>query len=218
MVKSTSTEQFVSIDTFRDNCVVLKDGSLRAIIMVAGINFALKSNEEQNLILGSFQSLLNRLDFSLQFIVHSRTLNMDDYLNNLKRLEENEENILLRNQIKEYHIYIENLIKVANVMSKRFYVVVPYSATILEAGKGLAKVFSYLPFGKVENEAKQKQEDFEVKKTQLKHRVNSILSGLRATGVKAIRLETDELIELYYNLYNPEKKEKKVPKIVESIM
>ncbi len=217
MPRSSSTEQFVSIETFKDDCVILKDGSLRAVVMVSGINFDLKSVEEQNLTLGSFQGLLNRLDFSIQFAVHSRKLNMDDYIKNLQKKEEEEKNVLLRNQIKEYILYIQNLATVSNVMSKRFYVVVPYSVTVLEAGKGIGKIMSFLPFGKIQNEERQKREDFEAKKAQLKYRVDSVMSSLRSTGVKSIRLGTDELIELYYNLYNPEEKERKVPKILRSI-
>lgn len=213
MFNSTSTEQFVSIDTIKDDCVILKDGSSRAVIMVAGINFDLKSAEEQDLILGSFQGLLNRLDFSVQFAIHSRKLNIDEYVRMLEKREEEEKNALLRNQIKEYRTFIKTLVSVTNVMSKRFYVVVPYSSAPIDAGGPLSGILSSLPFGN-KNKPQTKEEDLEVRKMQLSHRVSSVLSALRGIGVRGIRLNTDELLELYYNLYNPEKKEKKSPAIL----
>ncbi len=220
MPAEISTEQFVSIETIKDDTVVLKDGSLRAVIMVSGINFDLKSEDEQNLIIGSFQSLLNRLDFSVQFITHSRKLNIDSYLRDMGKRSEKEENPLLKNQTKEYISFISSLVNVANVMSKRFYVVVPYSVLAVEAEETISKLIGFLPFGKgssANNEANKKKENFESQKIQLKHRVDSVMAGLRSTGVRSIRLETEDLLELYYNLYNPEKKEKKIPKIFEDM-
>ncbi|MDP2856317.1 MAG: hypothetical protein Q8N90_04400 [bacterium] len=217
MAQSTSTEQFVSIGTIKDDCVVLKDGSLRAVLMVSGINFDLKSEEEQNLIMVAYQGLLNRLDFSVQFVVHSRKVNIDSYLVKIKAREDAEDNGLLKIQIKEYAQFIKTLVSVTNVMSKRFYIVVPYAVGTEEAGKAFGKIAGLLPFPikKPSGSANQKEEmDFETKKMQLKHRVDAVLSGLRPTGIRIIRLKTEELLELYYNLYNPEKTEKKYLKIL----
>lgn len=216
MFNSTSTEQFVSIETIKDDCVILKDGSLRAVVMVSGINFDLKSEEEQNLILASFQRLLNRLDFSIQFVIHSRKMNIDDYLNKLEKREEEEKNGLLKNQIREYGTFIRTLVSVTNVMSKRFYIVIPYSSIALDVKGPLSGIISSLPFGGKKKDKKAiEEEDFESSKMQVKHRVGAVLSALRPTGVRGIRLETDELLELFYNLYNPEEKEKKTPKILQ---
>lgn len=212
MPQSTSTEQFVSVETIKDDCVLLKDGSLRAVLMVSGINFDLKSEEEQNLVMLAYQGLLNRLDFSVQFVVHSRKVNIDSYLAKIKARDDAESNGLLKIQIKEYAQFIKTLVSVTNVMSKRFYIVVPYAAGAEEAEKALGRIAELLPLPvkKSSGSPKQKEEtDFETKKMQLKHRVNAVFSGLRPTGVKIIRLQTQELLELYYNLYNPEKTEKK---------
>lgn len=218
MAQSTSTEQFVSIETIKDDCVILKDGSLRAVIMVSGINFDLKSEDEQALITSAYQGLLNRLDFPIQFLIHSRKLNIENYLRYLKEREGQEENSLLKVQIKEYIEFIKTLVSITNVMSKRFYVVVSYSAGPVEADKAFAKITEFLPFMKQtkEGEKEKKEEmDFEAKKMQLRHRVDAVTSGLRPTGVRCVRLATEELLELYYNLYNPEKTEKKGIKILE---
>jgi len=220
MPQSTSTEQFVSIETIKDDCVILKDGSLRAVLMVSGVNFDLKSEEEQNLIVVAYQGLLNRLDFSIQFVVHSRKLNIDSYLKDLKEREEAEENPLLKIQIKEYSEFIKTLVSVTNVMSKRFYIVVSYASGAAEAEKIFGKIIELLPIPlkkSPKNQVKKEEMDFESKKLQLKHRVDAVASGLRPTGVKIIRLKTEELLELYYNLYNPEKMEKKSLKIMEEL-
>lgn len=212
MPQSTSTEQFVSVETIKDDCVLLKDGSLRAVLMVSGINFDLKSEEEQNLVMLAYQGLLNRLDFSVQFVVHSRKVNIDGYLAKIKIRDDAETNGLLKIQIKEYAQFIKTLVSMTNVMSKRFYIVVPYAVGAEEAEKALGRIAELLPLPvkKSSGSPRQKEEtDFESKKMQLKHRVNAVFSGLRPTGVKIIRLQTQELLELYYNLYNPEKTEKK---------
>lgn len=222
MENSASTEQFVSIETIKDDCVLMKDGSMRAVLMVSGINFDLKSEDEQNLITVAYQGLLNRIDFPIQFVVHSRKLNIDSYLALLKERSEQEENALLNVQIKEYIQFIKTLVSVTNVMSKRFYVVVPYAGGNLEAEKLVGNIASFIPNPfKTKRPAKdssQKEEmDFESKKMQLKQRVDTVASGLRPVGVRVTRLETQDLLELYYNLYNPEKTEKKSLKIMEEI-
>lgn len=217
MPQSTSTEQFVSVQTIKDDCVILKDGSLRAVLMVSGINFDLKSEEEQNLVMVAYQGLLNRLDFSIQFVVHSRKVNIDNYLVKVKAREDAEDNGLLRVQIKEYAQFIKTLVSVTNVMSKRFYIIVPYAVGSEDAGKAFGRIAELLPFPgkKSSGSAGQREEmDFETKKMQLKHRVDAVLSGLRPTGIRILRLKTEELLELYYNLYNPEKTEKKSLKIL----
>jgi len=220
MPQSTSTEQFVSIETIKDDCVILKDGSLRAVLMVSGVNFDLKSEEEQNQIMVAYQGLLNRLDFPVQFVVHSRKLNIDSYLGKLKIREDEEDNALLKIQIKEYVEFIKTLVSVTNVMSKRFYIVVSYAAGAEEAEKVFGKIIKFLPIPlkKSTGTPEQKKEmDFESKKLQLKHRVDAVISGLRPTGTRTIRLQTEDLLELYYNLYNPEKVEKKSLKIMEEV-
>ena len=220
MPQSTSTEQFVSIETIKDDCVILKGGSLRAVLMVSGVNFDLKSEEEQNMIMVAYQGLLNRLDFPVQFVVHSRKLNIDSYLGKLKIREDEEDNALLKIQIKEYAEFIKTLVSVTNVMSKRFYIVVSYAAGAEEAEKILGKIAKFLPIPlkKSTGTREQKEEmDFDSKKLQLKHRVDAVISGLRPTGIRTIRLQTEDLLELYYNLYNPEKVEKKSFKIMEEV-
>lgn len=218
MPLSNTIEKFVSIETIRDDCVILKDGSLRAVLMVSGINFDLQSEEEQELITVAYQSLLNRLDFPLQIVVHSRRLNLDHYLEKIKEKEVQEENPLLRSYIRTYHTFIQELLATTSIMSKRFYIVIPYIAGLVTAEKALARLTQLLPLPiKKSDTSSQGQgiSDFEASKLQLQHRVNAIISALRPMGIKAVRLKTPELLELYYGLYNPEKVERAPLKVLE---
>ena len=211
---SVSTEKFVSIETIRDDCVILKDGSLRAVVMVSGINFDLLSESEQDVIINAYQNLLNGLDFTLQTLVHSRKININNYLKKIKKRETQETNNLLRLQIGEYYNFIDELVKTSNIMVKRFYLIIPYSAMPTEIATmsgSLSQVFQKIPFGKKETpkQLEQKEElDFINQKLQLSHRVNAVITGLKPMGINAIRLKTPELVELYYNFYNPEKQER----------
>ncbi|HON21675.1 MAG TPA: hypothetical protein PLX48_00690 [Candidatus Paceibacterota bacterium] len=211
---SSSTEKFVNIATIRDDCVILKDGSLRAVLMVSGINFDLLSDAEQEVIINAYQSLLNGLDFSLQILVHSRKVNMTNYLAEIKQIGERETNELLRLQIEEYYNFIDELVKSTNIMVKRFYVVIPYSPSPIApvTGGGAIPLLEKLPFGKKstpQEEAQKKEMNFENQRMQLYYRVNAVVSALKPMGLNAIRLKTADLIELYYNFYNPEKQERK---------
>ncbi len=211
---SASTEKFVSIETIRDDCVILKDGSLRAVVMVSGINFDLLSESEQDVIINAYQNLLNGLDFTLQTLVHSRKININNYLKKIKKRETQETNNLLRLQIGEYYNFIDELVKTSNIMVKRFYLIIPYSAMpaeIATVSGPLSQVFQKMPFGKKETpkQLEQKEEmDFINQKLQLNHRVSAVITGLKPMGLNAIRLKTPELVELYYNFYNPEKQER----------
>ena len=118
--QSTSTQQFVEIDAIHDGVIVLKSGGLRRVLMVSGINFDLKTEEEQAMIIGSYQSFLNTLDFTLQFFVHSRKLNTEEYLGFLKERREKEDNALLRTQIDEYAEFIRSFVEMNAIMEKAF--------------------------------------------------------------------------------------------------
>lgn len=216
MPLSTSTERFVSIENIKDDCLILKDGSLRAVLMVSGINFDLKSEEEQELITVAYQSLLNRLDFPLQIVVHSRKLNLDLYLKKIKEREEQEENPLLRSYIRTYHTFIQELLATSNIMSKRFYIVVPYTGGV-SLQTSVSRLAQLLPLPGKKTTTKEETNDFETQKLQLQHRVNAIIAALRPMEIKAVRLKTAELLELFYNLYNPEKIERAPLKVLEEL-
>jgi type IV secretory pathway VirB4 component len=205
----SSTQQFVDIEEIKDGVVKIKSGGLRAIIMVAGINFELKSEEEQNIVTAGYQDFLNALDFSLQIVIHSRKVNVDGYLNKMTARREQEQVELLRNQIDEYVEYIRSFVKENEIMAKTFFIVVPYESGGVAAIK---KGFSGLFRSKSKNKNREKEESYEQQITQLRQRVDQVLSGLERMGLRAVVLNDQELTELYYNLYNPESARRELAK------
>ena len=211
IIAPDSTQRFVEVKQIKNGVVSLKGGGLRAIVMVSGINFDLKSQEEQDIITVSYQNFLNSLDFSLQTIVHSRKLNIDTYLEHMEQVRDTETSQLLKTQTDEYIQYIRGIVKDNQIMTKKFFVVIPYdSGGAQEVRRSIA---DFLPFfGKKKNKADEAQ-SFEEQVIQLQQRVDSVISGLSQIGLRAVVLNDAELVELYYNLYNPETVEKKFSKL-----
>ncbi|MBW6441073.1 hypothetical protein K0B03_03515 [Patescibacteria group bacterium] len=200
--KGLSAQKYLEISEIKDGIVIMKNGSMKAILMVSSINFALKSIDEQDAIVYHYQSFLNSLDFSIQIVVNSRQLNLDNYLQVLKDQERKQLNELLRMQISSYIQYIQGLVKMANIVSKTFYVVIPFSAS--ESAGGAIKSLTGGGASRILNN----RATFEKYKDQLFQRVDHVIENLSGTGLHMTLLNTQELIELYYNLYNPELSEK----------
>lgn len=196
-----ATQRYLDVLEIKDNVVVLKDGSVRAVLLVASVNFDLKSDEEQTAVISSYVQFLNAIDFPLQIVVQSRKLNIDNYLDKLKVIEKQQTNELLRQQTVEYRQYIQELVQLGDIMSKRFYVVVPYSDMSGRPKKFLARlVDSFSPT----NIIHLKQKKFEDFRSELLKRVEYVMDGLASAGLKSAILDTQSLIELYYSTYNPE--------------
>lgn len=197
---TTPTQALVDISEIRDGVLHLKSGGGRRVLIVSGVNFDLKSEAEQGLILGSFQNFLNTLDFSVQFFIHSRKVNVDAYLASMRTRMEEEESPLLKIQIEEYVEFIRAFVEENAIISKTFFVVVPYESAIPSTGKigGLASLF------RKSGAVAQKEENAQEMLSQLERRTNQVIDGLAQIGLRAASLENDALIELYYNLYNPE--------------
>lgn len=215
------TQQFIEIKGVKNGVLLLKNGSLRQILMVSGLNFDLKSPEEQEAITLAYQSFLNSLDFSVQIFIHSRKLNIESYLSALSKLELQEPNPLLRNQVVEYREFIRSFVSQNAIMEKRFFVVVPFDPVILpEAGKKVTKkFFGLLSRSKPTTEIEKGDEDKHLAQYagQLNQRVDQVMSGLNQIGLRAVPLNDEETIELFYNLYNPESTEKKGMEIAKTI-
>ncbi len=202
------SQQFIEVKTIEDDIVWTREGNLRKILLVSGINFDLKSEEEKSIIVFAFQNLLNSLDFSLQFFVHSRRLNIDRYLRKLNDIQKTEPSELLKNQIGEYQEFIRSFVNENAIMAKNFFVVVPYDPIpISKAGMDLAKKVFGLFRSKTTEEApaaKPREENI----SQLTLRVDQAINGLNQIGLRAVPLNNDELVELFFNLYNPTEIEK----------
>lgn len=192
------TQQFVDVEKIKDGTIILKSGGLRKILMVNGLNFELKSEDEQNIIIRSYQDFLNSLDFSLQVIIHSRKSNIENYLSSLETKKDSEQNQLLKEQLTEYVEFIRSFVRDNEIMTKTFFVSVPYNPTIIKEGTSM---FGGI-FGKKKTED-DKNQSLDQQISQLNQRVDQVVSGLAGVGLRAVALNDKELVELFYNLYNP---------------
>jgi hypothetical protein len=199
--KVNSTQQYLDIVEIKDDLVVMRDGSVRGVILVSSINFALKSEDEQTAIIQAYVSFLNILEYPLQIVIQSRKLNIDSYIEKLKQREREQTNELLRLQTADYRSYISELLELGEIMSKKFYVVVPYSP-LSDKKKGFFARVSEL--FTAPGLIQLKQERFLHHRNELIKRVEAIIGGLNSMSLAAVMLDTQSLIELFYNSYNPE--------------
>jgi type IV secretory pathway VirB4 component len=199
-----NSQDLVEIKDIRDNIVILKDGSLRQVLLIGGINFSLKSEEEQNILTQTYQNFLNSIEFPVQIVIHSRKINIQKYLDDLEKRRSEEQSPLLQNQIAEYREFVRQFVEQNAIMEKSFLFIVSwYPTTIASAGGGL---LGFLPFGKKKDDAAEKaveSEGFKQNAAQLGQRVSQVLEGLTTMGLESAILTTEELEELFYNFYNP---------------
>lgn len=205
---SKSTQEFVPVSEVRDGIVVLKDKSLRAVLLASSINFALKSEDEQTAFIVQFQNFLNSLDFSCQIFIQSRMLDIRPYIASLEVAYKNQLDDLMRIQIREYIQFIKSFTEAANIMTKNFFVVVPYSPPAISLQGGIT---SKLPFGKTAPSASDANRSFEEQVSQLEQRISIVQQGLVRCGVRTVQLGTEEAIELFYKLFNPGEEGKPMP-------
>lgn len=196
---NAATQQFVPIRDIRDNVVIKKDGEMVMVVLASSVNFALKSYDEQRAILMQFQNFLNTIDFSLQIYVQSRKLNIEPYLEVLGGLEAKQDNDLMRIQLREYVEFIRTFTTDVDVMSKSFFVVIPYSPTKLNVANSMSRLFGGGGYSTATND----DQKFEEHRLQLEQRVAMVVQGLAGVGVRTMTLGKDDLVELFYHLYNP---------------
>lgn len=203
-----STQDFVPVKEVRDGVVVLKDGGLRAILLASSLNFALKSEDEQTAFIMQFQNLLNSLDFSVQIFIESRMLDIRPYIATLEAAYKDQLDDLMRIQIREYIGFIKSFTEAANVMTKNFFVVVPFSGGVQigKKGGGIS-----LPWSGKKDASEEANRTFEEQVTQLEQRVAVVQQGLIRTGVRTVQLGTEEAIELLYKMFNPGEEGKPMP-------
>jgi len=202
-INAEATQTFVPIKEVRDGVVILKDGSMRAILIASSVNFALKSGDEQTAIISQFQQFLNSLDFTTQFFVQSRQLDIRPYIALLEKRYVEQTDDLMKIQIRSYITYIRDFTERANIMSKSFFVIVPYDPPIASRKEGI--LGGLLGGNKTEAQA---DASFSDHRQQLEQRVAVVEQGLVRTGVRTAMLGTEEAIELFYKLFNPGELEK----------
>lgn len=198
-----STQKYLEIDQIKNDCLILKDGSLRAVLMVSSINMDLRSEEEQEAIILAYQNALNSLEFPLQILVQSRKVDLTLYLGYLEEAATKHPHGLLRDQTTEYIAFLRQILDNVNVMDKKFFVVIPYFPNIVEEkSKGILGILG--GGNKNQTQAQKQTESHEKALKQLNQRAEIACSLLNSTGVAAKPLPTEALIELFYICYNPE--------------
>ena len=207
-LNAKATQEFIPIKEVRDGIVVLKNGDLRAIVLANSINLSLKSNDEQKATILQFQNFLNTLDFSVQISIQSRKLDIRPYLLLLENRIAVQNEPLLKLQTREYIEFIRNFTESVAIMTKSFFIVVPYTHTVLKSDSGiLGRFFSRKSKEEVRT---AKQVDFEEKRSQLEERVAVIQQGLGRCGINSAQLGTEEVVEVFYKVFNPGEMEGKI--------
>jgi len=198
-----ATQDFIPVEKIKEGIMILKNQSLRGILIVSSLNFGLKSAEEQTAIIYQFQSFLNSLDFQVQILTSSRRINMTGYIEKLKKMEVEQKNELLKIQTSEYIKFIEEIIGAGSIMTKSFYVIVPYYP--------LTELTNFFPEESDKNKKEKKdqltEDKFQAAKYQLYQRMEYISLGLRRCGLKSAPLNTGEIIELLWADYHPQEAE-----------
>lgn len=199
--KRPTTQAHLPISEIKEGTVILRDGTLRAALIVSSINFALKSDDEQNAVISSYVGFLNSLDFPVQISIQSRRLQIQPYLDKLSTLERSQQNELLRVQIADYRAFVEELVSIGQIMTKRFYVIVPYDPLSNKKKSFYARFKEVL---RPSLALRLKDEQFQRRKKDLDLRVRQVIGGLESVGLQVVQLDTQALIELYYGTYNPD--------------
>ena len=194
-MSTSTTQSFVPLKEIQNGIITRDDGVLCAVVLVSSLNFHLKSEDERNAILYQFQSILNSLEVGVQILVQSRRLNIKPYLKYLEEVYEGQTIELLRLQTREYINFIADFTERNEIMTKQFFIVITYSPV---SSVGIAD----LPFLK-KDDSSVKKKSSEEHVTQLLQRVSFIQNNMRALGLRAVQLGTEEVTELLYKTFNP---------------
>ncbi len=198
-----STQFYLRIGEIHEDTVVLKNGGIRAILEVDSVNVNLKSEEEQDALAISYQNFLNALSFPIQIVMRSKKLDISNYLGKLKVAGKKQTNELLKNQIAEYSEYIRRLVEFADIMEKNFYVVIPHDPPRSKSMGSFQSFWNFIHPGDNNSALKQRKKEFADFNRKLEQNVEQVMGGLENCGLKSRRLETAELIQLFYGIYNP---------------
>jgi type IV secretory pathway VirB4 component len=200
-VSSKATQDFVPIKEVRDGVVILKNGSMRAVVLASSLNFSLKSDDERAAITSQFQDFLNSLDFEVQISIESRRLDIRPYIALLEEQYKKQLNDLMKIQTREYIGFVKKFTEDTAIMTKSFFVVVPYDPAIVNVKGGIAG--GLFQKQSSEQKVKEKEASFEENRSQLEERVSVVEQGLSRCDIRVARLGTEEVIELFYKIFNP---------------
>lgn len=203
-----STQNSLQIAEIRDGIVIMNDGSFRSVVMVKSINFDLMSTQEQEAVEYSYQGFLNSLYFPIQIFIRTQKVDLQPYIDRLDKIRTEHDNMLLAMLMEDYINYIDQLSEQTNIMDKKFYIVVPFFP-VDDIQKALTQSKNFFTglvelFNTKEKHVVINEDDLEKAKTELRNRVQSVLGGLLQCNIQGLPLDTQELIELYYDTYNPD--------------
>ncbi|MDP3996568.1 MAG: hypothetical protein Q8P86_02650 [bacterium] len=205
------TQDFVPIKEVRDGIVVLKDGGMRGLLLASSLNFALKSAENQQAIISQFQNFLNSLDFPVQIYMQSRRLDIRPYIALLEERYKEQLTELMKIQTREYIGFIKDFTESANIMTKTFFIVIPFTPTFLQGKSGgLSNITGIVGRKEKKENVEQRMEIFEENRSQLEQRMSVVEQGLLRTGIRVAKLGTEEVVELFYKIFNPGDTEKPI--------
>jgi hypothetical protein len=212
-----STQRYLPIAEIKEDTVVLKNGGLRAVLKVNSLNFNLKSEVEQQGIIAGYQAFVNTIIFPIQILVRSTRLNIDPYIQNLKKRGETQMSPLLKEQTSDYADFMEKLVDIADIMQKSFYVVVPVDAPTKGKRGILQRFFEWMNVDDSRSKALQRSREFRAYSKILRDRITLVQSGLENVGITMRRLKTEELVQLYYGIYNPSTSQKQKFKTLDEL-
>lgn len=203
-----STQNALQVAEIRDGIVIMNDGSFRSVVMVKSINFDLMSPQEREAVEYSYQGFLNSLYFPTQIFIRSQKVDLTPYIEKLDKIRSEHDNMLLALLMEDYLGFIANLAQQTNIMDKRFYVVIPYFP-VVDVQKAITSSKNFFTglvglFNSKQQHVVVNETDLEAAKDELRNRVQAVLGGLQQCGIQGLPLDTQELIELFYESYNPE--------------
>ncbi len=204
--ETKTTQEFVPIQEIRDGVVILKDGSMRSLVLASSLNFALKSLDEQNSIIFQFQNFLNSLDFSVQIFVQSKRLDIRPYIALLEERYKEQMTELMKIQTREYIEFIKTFVENSNIMTKSFFIVIPYNPPVISSKNNPLRNF----VGNKDGGKILENSEFDEYRSQLEQRVGVVEQGLVRCGIRVAELGTEEVVELYYKIFNPGETEKPI--------
>lgn len=207
-IKSQTTQEFVPVQEIRDGVIILRSGGMRSVVLASSLNFALKSVDEQTSIMFQFQNFLNSLDFSVQIVIQSKKLDIRPYIALLEGRYKEQVTELMKIQVREYIEFIRTFVENTNIMTKSFFVVVPYDPPMMTASNN--PISRFMPKHQGAAPAASLDEQFQEYRTQLEQRVSVVEQGLVRCGVRTAELGTEEVVELFYKLFNPGDTEKPI--------
>ncbi len=203
-----STQNTLQFAEIRDGIVIMNDGSFRSVVMLKSINFDLMSPQEREAVEAGYQSFLNSLYFDVQIFIRSERIDIRPYIERLDKIRSEHDNMLLAMLMEDYLGFITEVSMQTNIMDKRFYMIIPFYAKV-DVKKAITQSKNFFTgltgmFNKKESHVVVNEQDLESAKNELRNRIQAVLAGLQQCGVQGVPLDTQELIELFYDTYNPD--------------